>query len=60
MRRLPRLLLAAVLALPAAAGGCGNSADSKTNPDLKVPDVPAGGGRSQPKEKDKDKSVKKT
>ncbi|HYH66953.1 MAG TPA: hypothetical protein VD866_19820 [Urbifossiella sp.] len=54
MRRFPRLFLAAVFALPVAVGGCGNS-ESKTNPELKVPDVPAG-GRSQPM----DKGVKKT
>lgn len=44
-----RLLLVILLALPAAAG-CDNSSKT-TNPDLKVPDVPAGGGRSVPKAK---------
>jgi len=42
MHRMPRLFLAAVLALPAAVGGCDNASKSTPNPDLKVPDVPAG------------------
>lgn len=46
MRRLPRLLLVALLTLPAATLGCDNSSKAP-NPDLKVPDVPAG-KRSQP------------
>ena len=47
MRRLSLLVLAGVLAVPVAVG-CDNA--SKTNPDLKVPDVPSG-NRSQPKAK---------
>jgi hypothetical protein len=48
MRRLPLLVLAAVLAVPVGLG-CDNSSKT-TNPDLKVPDVPAG-KRSQPQAK---------
>jgi hypothetical protein len=44
-----RLLLVILLALPAAVG-CDNASKNNPNPDLKVPDVPAG-NRTQPKAK---------
>jgi hypothetical protein len=40
MTRRFRLVVAVLVAVPAAAGGCGGG--DKPNPDLKVPDVPAG------------------
>lgn len=57
-----RAVLAAGVLAAGAAGGCGKGGDSVTNPDLKVPDVPAGRGQQEkggaaPKEV---KAVKKT
>ena len=49
MPRPIRTALVALLVLPPAAAGCGFSAKSEgqPNPDLKVPDVPAGGRGSK-------------